>query len=178
MNLTPFTRVTKAFALLSITLISFQSCVSTKTEKKTIEVQLSSDGPYFAGGNSFMNTVTPDLKTLIEEKELTPDDIVSIKMSTAKLTITETDEFSFDLFNSASLQLVGDNAPMASIAILNPIIASEAKTVELTVSSEADLSPFFKEPSFTYLLDLDFKEDDFSDQMNVTLSIELTVEYK
>ena len=178
MNLTHFTRAVRALTLLSITIFTLQSCTATKTEQKTIEVKLSSEGPYFAGGNSFMSTVSPDLKTLISEKELTADDLVSVKVSSAKLSIAEAEEFTFDLFTSATLQLLSDNAPMTSAAILNPIVASGAKIVELSVSNEADLSPFFKEPSFTYLLDLDFKEDDYSDAMNVNLSLELTVEYK
>lgn len=178
MNLTPFTRAARAVALLFIAVISLQACTSTKTEQKTFEVELSSEGPYFAGGNSFMSTVSPDLKTLVSEKELTADDLVSVKISSAKLSIAEVDEFTFDLFNSASLQLLSDNAPMTSAALINPIVATGTKTVELNVSNEADLAPFFKESSFTYLLDLDFKEDDYSDAMNVNLLLELTVEYK
>lgn len=169
---------TAALAIIAISTSVLISCTSTKTETKTIEVELTSDGPYFAGGNSLMNDYKPDLKTLVTEKELSKDQIESIKITSAKLNIPSDAEYTFDNFNSASLQLVSDNAPMTSVAILNPIVSAQSKMIDLTVSNEADIAPFFKEANFTYLLDLDFKEDDYSDAMTVNLLLELTIEYK
>ena len=66
---------------------------------------------------------------------------------------------------------------MTSIAILNPIPENATTTIQINASKEADLAEYFKESSFTYLFDLDFKEDDYSDAMSFSLDLEFIIEY-
>ena len=67
---------------------------------------------------------------------------------------------------------------MTSIAILNPIPENSSGAIALSASEEAELTDVFKESAFTYLLDLDFKEDNYDDAMSILLELELLVEYK
>ncbi|MDP4686205.1 MAG: hypothetical protein NWR83_09050 [Salibacteraceae bacterium] len=178
MSLNPLKQSAKLFSFLLLSLFLIISCTSSKTEQKSIDIIVSSEGPYFAGGNSFTLDYQPDLKKLIVDKELRSEDIVSIKLSSARLSIPNDVDISFSNFTSASLQVLSDNAPMTSVAILNPISPNASQAIEMVVSDEADMAPFFKENSFTYLLDLDFKEDDYSDALKMNLTLNLTIEYK
>ena len=166
-----------AIAALFLALITLQSCGTSKSEQVAMNITVSSEGPYFSGSNSFFNTYNVDLASLISEKSLTADDIKSVKLSKATIQPAEGTDIDFNQFSSASLQVVSDNTPMTSIAIINPIPDGASTSVELNASEEAELSDYFKESSFTYLLDLDFKEDDYSDAMSLSLELELIIEY-
>ncbi|GEM_PF-833210 len=163
-------------ALIGIFLL--QSCASTQSEETSIEVSLTSDGPYFAGANSFMNDFSVDLSALVSSKALQVEDIASVKLSKASIELPDGEELSFDQFNSASLQLVSDDAPMTSFAIVNPIPEGASGAIDMVVSESAEATDFFKQQSFTILLDLDFKEDDYRDQMSVTTRLTFNVEHK
>jgi hypothetical protein len=166
-----------AIAPLFLALITLQSCGTSKSEKVAMQITVSSEGPYFSGSNSFFNEYNVDLASLISEKSLTTDDIKSVKLVKAAIRPSEGTDIGFNQFSSASLQVVSDNTPMTSIAILNPIPDGASASIQLNASEEADLTDYFKEASFTYLLDLDFKEDDYSDAMSLSLDLELIIEY-
>ena len=155
----------------------FTSCEKTQNVNTEIELELSADGPFFQGGNSFMVDLEPDFSKIFEEKTITSQDIKKINIKKAIVSFNAEDSVNFEGFTSASLQLVSDNIPMQSIAVLNPITSS-SNTIELTVSNEVDLTDFFKQESFTVLLDLDFKDDDYKDQMILTLKMDLAIEHK
>jgi hypothetical protein len=169
----------RASTLASIlfVLVMFQSCSSNKTEQVSMQITAASEGPYFSGSNSFFSEYNVDLTTLISKKALKADNIKSVKLSKASIQSLEGAEVDFSQFSSASLQVVADNAPMTSIAILNPILENTSGAIALTVSEEAELTDVFKESSFTFLLDLDFKEDNYDDAMSISLNLELLVEY-
>lgn len=167
--------------LLSLGLFSFlffQGCTETKMETTTLSANLVAEGPFFAGGNSFMANHKVNLSELVSQEELKASDIKAIKLSKASVSIPASEEASFDLFNNTSLQLVSDAAPMTSIAVLNPIPSNSANSIDLVVSEEADLTSFFQGEEFTILLDFDFIEDDYRDAMNANIDLELTIEYK
>ena len=166
-----------AFSSLLIGITALQSCSTSKSEQISTNITVSSEGPYFSGSNSFFSEYSVDLTSLISEKPLAADDIKSIKLSKASVQHIENSDFDFNQFNSASLQVVSDNAPMTSIAILNPIPENATTTIQINASKEADLAEYFKESSFTYLFDLDFKEDDYSDAMSFSLDLEFIIEY-
>lgn len=166
--------------LMAVTLLLFslQSCAPAETKEVSLKLNLASEGPYFSGGNSFMNDYSVDLTQLISEKSLTANEINSVKLKTASVHIPSGEAANFNQFVNASLQVVSSDLPMTTIAILNPIPDDQTNTIQLVVSESAELSDYFKAPGFTFLLDLDFKEDDYSDSMNFTIDLTLTVEHK
>lgn len=161
-----------------VVLVLSQGCSSTKTEMTTIQIEVSSVGPYFAGPNSFTNDFKVDLASLINEKELSSESIESIKLVSASIPFDLNEQLDIDQYSSASLSVVGSNSPMTSIGTINPMKSTPDGFIAMNVSEEADLAPYFQEGEFTFLLDLDFNEDDYSDEMSVTLLLALNVEYK
>jgi len=170
----------RTLALTSFFSIFFilQSCSSSKTEQVSMQITVTSEGPYFSGSNSFFSEYKVDLSTLINEKALNNETMKSVKLQKASMQSPEGTQIDFNQFNSASLQVVADNAPMTSIAILNPIPENSSGAIALSASEEAELTDVFKESAFTYLLDLDFKEDNYDDAMSILLELELLVEFK
>jgi len=164
------------FVIFTVVYI-FTSCEKTKTTSAEYNVDLNASGPFFQGGNSFIADFKPDLSKISSETAIANENLKSIGIKKAIVTLNPNDSISFEMFNSATLQLVSDNIAMQSIAVLNPISTSENQ-IELTVSNEVELLDFFKEEVFTVLLDLDFAEDDYKDDMNVELKLELNIDYK
>ncbi len=155
-----------------------QSCAPVETSEVNITETLTSEGPYFSGANSFMSDYKVDLNNLVSEKTIEAENISSVKLNEAVISIPEGGAISFDQFVSATLQMVSDDLSMTTIAILNPLPMDQSNTIKLVVSESAELGEYFKEPNFTILLDLDFKEDDYSEAMSFDLDLTLNVEHK
>lgn len=159
--------------ITSVALLS--SCGSTEEHETTITLEASGDGPFFAGPNSLTADYKVDLTSLIEGKSITADAIKEVGIKAVTVRIPAADSVEVDSFNNVGVQFVSDNAPMTSIAVLNPI-NGKGTEVSLTSSAEADVADFFKQESFTVLIDWDFKEDSWRAQLNST--VELTLNFK
>jgi len=91
--------------------------------------------------------------------------------------VMQMEEGALASFNNATLQFVSDANPMTTVAIINPI-SGEGESVNFTTSDEAEIESFFNEESFTVLLDLDFKEDQYLETVEAKVNMNLTIEYK
>jgi hypothetical protein len=66
---------------------------------------------------------------------------------------------------------------MMSIGTKNPI-ESDGQSVNLSVSEEANLADYFKDENYSLVLDLEFKEDLYLDEVGATIDMKLIVKYK
>jgi len=164
------------FILLAFGLI-LTACGKTEEHEATISVKASGNGPFFAGPNSLMANYTVDLASLIEGQSFTAADIKKVGVKAVNVSIPTTDSIGLDSFNNVGVQLVSDNAPMTNIAILNPI-NTEGTAVVLNSSAEVDIADFFKQESFTILVDWDFKEDSWRANLNSNVELQLNFKIK
>lgn len=149
-----------------------------KIEKNiNISTEATAMGPFFAGPNSFIAEYEVDLASLEGLEGVNKEQLKEIKINSVKVILRESDSLNFDYFHSAALQLVGANTGMQSIAIKNPI-SSENQETTLDVSDEADIVEFFKNGKISFVLDLDFVDDSYADELGAIIELDLTVKHK
>lgn len=165
------------FILSAIMLFSLFSCTSTVQQEATLELNASAQGPFFAGPNSLMAEYTIDAEKLFDSEGLKNTAIEEVKLKEVSIALAASDSTSLDQFTSVSLSIVGGDEPMTSLAILNPIEVSDGP-LSLTVSDEADLAPFFQGEKVTFVLDWDFKSDDYREEMNSQITLNLNASLK
>lgn len=145
------------------------ACGSTVEQEVSLQLEAAAVGPFFAGPNSLIADYTVDYPSLFPDQAVTAKQIKSVGLKTATVQLNA-DSLDFSAFTSASLQFVSDNEGMVSAAILNPI-ESNGQSITLQTSAEADLGTFFKGEAFTCVLDLDFKDDDYRDELSTTIEM-------
>lgn len=102
---------------------------------------------FFAGSNSLIGELVLDMPQILEDSTFQEIEHVSINEITVEILNNE--ELTLDQFTSAALQLVSDENPMTSIAIMNPIQVSNNQ-LKLTVSGNANVDAFFKTANFQF----------------------------
>tara|TARA_R110002072_G_scaffold13698_5_gene57493 strand:+ start:470 stop:976 length:507 start_codon:yes stop_codon:yes gene_type:complete len=167
-------KIRKALLFLMSSLL-LVGCGNYKTKTSEIKTTVMAEGPFFEGSNSLIGEVQLNYSEFLEDKEFNKVAEVTINQITVELE--DNQELSLEQFSSAAIQLVSDNSPMTSIAIMNPIKINDNK-LQLTVSNEAKVTSFFQEEKFSLLLDLDFKEDSYAEELKATIKINLSIEYK
>lgn len=165
------------FILSAVMLFSLFSCTSTEQKEATLELQATAQGPFFAGPNSLMAEYTVDPAKLFDSEGLKKSDVEEVKLKEVSISLADSDSISLEQFTSVSLSIVGGDEPMTSLAILNPIEASNGP-LSLTVSDEVDLAPFFQADQVTFILDWDFISDDYREKMNSQLTLNLNAALK
>ncbi len=170
-------RILSGFFLLIAAMVFINSCGTTSNNTVSLNFEATAEGPFFTGPNSLMCEYTVDLSNLVEGKEVNAEDIKKVNLISAQIDLSKNDSLNLTAFNSASLQFVSKNEPMTSFAVLNPI-ENQGNTTQLNVSSEADLAPYFKENSMTLVLDLELKEDAFTDHLTAEIKLDLNLEIK
>jgi len=150
-------------------------CGNIKTETSEIEVVAKADGPFYAGSNSLISNVNLNLDEILAGIDF--KEVVKVTIDGISIQLEGSDEVGFEMFSSAVIQLVSDKSPMTIVAIHNPITTTDNK-LKLTVSDDAEVTTFFQEGKFSLLLDLDFKEDSYSQQLDAKVKVNLKIEYK
>ncbi|PTM02727.1 MAG: hypothetical protein DA405_12415 [Bacteroidetes bacterium] len=121
------------------------------------------------------NTLTmdndQDLITLIEEAGLTTDQVESVGISEAKITLSSSEK---SIAESLLLQVVSDNNQLITLGTLNPL--PEGAIVNLKLAEEIDLKPYLEDSGCTWVLDLNLSGD--ADEMAIKSKIKLVVNYK
>lgn len=159
--------------VLSATLLV--GCGNNKTSSKDLEVIAKAEGPFFAGSNSLIAEVQLNMVDLLGDAEF--KEVANVKINGITIEMEDGQELSLDQFTSAVIQVVSDNSPMTSIAIMNPIKVVDNE-LKMTTSEEAEVTSFFQEGKFSLLLDLDFIEDSYAEELKAEVKINLTIEYK
>lgn len=165
----------KQVSFLIMISLMLSACTSTTMEKASLETTVMAYGPFFEGPNSLMVDYEVDMAELLQKEGYTATDIQSVSINEIKIALLESDSISADAFSSAALSIVSSNEGMTSIANLNPI-ESASNELTLTSSDEVDLAPFFNEGKFTLVLDWNFNEDDYRDELSSTINMNLNLE--
>ncbi len=161
--------------LFYVICLVFSGCATYKTNTSEFKTTISAEGPFFAGSNSLIGELVLDMPQILEDSTFQEIEHVSINEITVEILNNE--ELTLDQFTSAALQLVSDENPMTSIAIMNPIQVSNNQ-LKLTVSGNANVDAFFQDGKFSVLLDLDFQEDSYVEVLQAEIKMNLTIEYK
>lgn len=167
----------KLSGLILLLALFVAACSPTKTESTTMNATAEAVGPFFMGVNSLTADYQVDLSSLVSAENLDPKKLKDIKLKS--ITVELDDEAGMEMvdINSASLQIVSDDVEMKSIAVKNPI-SDEGLSTNLDVSEEAEISEYFKQDYFTLVLDLDFKDDSYVEELAAELKIDLEISYK
>jgi len=167
----------KNLLFICVAMALFQSCAPKQETPISLKTELTAEGPFFSGPNSLIKDYTLDLSAFKGLEQLKSDDISEVKLKSALVQLREADGLSFNDFQSATLQLVGEDTGMQTTAILNPINTTK-KEITLEVSSEVELTEYFQNPAFSLVLDLDFKEDSYADEIGAVVVLELSITHK
>ena len=170
-------KLTKFNVLTLLMLLFIAACSPPKTESTSISVTADAVGPFFMGVNSLTADYQVELSSLVEAQNLDPKKLKEVKLTSIKIQLTDDAGMEMVDINSASLQIVSDNVEMTSIAVKNPI-NEEGLSTNLNVSEEAEISEYFKQDYFTLVLDLDFKDDSYVEELAANLEIDLEISYK
>ncbi len=164
------------FIIVAFGLLLFSACGPISETNVIIRTEASGMGPFFAGPNSLIAEYEVNLSAIEGLEDLSKDQLKEIKINSIKVTLNESDSLNFDFFTSASLQLVGSNTGMQSIAIKNPIDAN-GRELLLEVSEEADVVDYFKNDKFSLVLDLDFLDDSFDEEIGAIIVLDLNIKH-
>ena len=160
------------YSLLFICLIALLNC-SSKTELKTTSlksINFEFEGPIYSGPNS----ATAELSINLSEVLGAIGDIKDVKLKSATI-VTDSSTTLAENLQSLSLQIGSSNQPLISIAVLNPVDATNSKQ-ELLTSKDKNLTVYLLEKSFYLVLDADFLNDSDDSQL-LTGSFELEIHY-
>lgn len=163
-------------ALLGVVLFLFSACEPSNETQVQISVQSSAAGPFFPGPNSLMADYEVNLAALKGLENVSPERIKDIKINSISLNLNEADSINFASFSSASLQIVGSNTGMQTIAIKNPI-SSKTRELALQVSDEVKIVDYFKSEKFSLVLDLDFIDESYDEEIGAMIVMDLTIKY-
>jgi hypothetical protein len=162
--------------LIGVFFLMLSACGPKIETAVSIQTEATAVGPFFAGPNSLIAEYEVDFASIEGLESRANQDLKEIKIRAINVRLRDQDSTSFEAFQSASLQLVGANTGMQSIAIKNPI-SSTGKEINLDVSDEADIVEFFKDDKFSLVLDLDFVDDSYAEELGATITLELTVKH-
>lgn len=135
------------FALAAVSLFS---CGKSEQREFTLAAQLTFEGPLFEGPNTAQLTCDQAWNDFLTEQQIDRSDVKSVTLTSAVITLDPS--FETSLVSDLGLTFAADEIEMIQVAGLNPL-PSEANQVELTISNEVDVTPFFKQPKFIILLD-------------------------
>jgi len=167
------------YRLLSVVLIVsfFVTCTPSTETKINLNTKATAMGPFFAGPNSLIAEYEVDLASIKGLENVSAKQIKEVKVNSIKLNLAKEEELDFSDIFSASLQIVSGTTGMQSIATKNPI-ESKGNELVMDVSSEVDLSEYLKDKQFSLVLDLDFAEDSYAEQIGAIIDLDLTVKHK
>lgn len=166
----------KTILILSTFTLALWGCGTSVDRPISIKLETSAEGPFFAGPNSLIGDYAVDLNTLFSGQNVGPEQISSISPTGVTIRLRG-DSIDFSAFNSATIQFVSETESMVTVANINPLNSSDM-VVSLQTASDASLETFFKQKGFTCVVDLDFKEDDYRDNITTEISLDFTATIK
>jgi|TARA_R110000737_G_scaffold347664_1_gene379702 hypothetical protein len=152
------------------------SCAPKNETKVTLQLEALGAGPFFSGPNSLIAEYTVKLSDLKGLENVSKDQIKEIKIKSVSVSLNKEDDIKFDAFTSATLQIVGPNTDMQTVAIKNPI-KSKNQEISLEVSDEVDIVDYFKGKKLSLVLDLNFIEDALIEEIGTVIEMELIVKH-
>lgn len=168
--------IVKTVFILSTFTLALWSCGTAVDRPISIKLETTAEGPFFAGPNSLIGDYAVDLDVLFPGQNVTAEQISSVSPTGVTIRLRG-DSINFSAFNSATIQFVSETESMVTVANINPLNSSDM-IVSLQTATDASLETFFKQKAFTCVVDLDFKEDDYRDNLTTEISIDFTATIK
>jgi len=154
-----------------LSLIVIASCSADLSQIEVDKSLMLTGDMLFEGANSLTMMNDQDLISLIETDGLESDQVVSVGLSEAKITMSSGDQ---SIAESPLLQIVSDNNKIITLGTLSPL--PEGKILNLKLAEEIDLKPYLEDSGCTWVLDLNLGGD--ADDMAVKSLLKLVVNYK
>jgi len=154
-----------------LSLIVIASCSADLSQIEVDKSLMLTGDMLFEGANSLTMMNDQDLISLIETDGLESDQVVSVGLSEAKITMSSGDQ---SIAESLLLQIVSDNNKIITLGTLSPL--PEGKILNLKLAEEIDLKPYLEDSGCTWVLDLNLGGD--ADDMAVKSLLKLVVNYK
>lgn len=162
--------------IVAFGLLILSACGPKNETTVTIQTKASAMGPFFAGPNSLIAEYAVNLSAIEGLENVNKEQIKEIKIKAISVHLNKADSLNANFFSSASLQIVSSNTGMKTIAIKNPI-DTDSQELSLEVSDEADIADYFKNEKFSLVLDLDFLEDSYNEEIGATLVLDLNIKH-
>ena len=159
----------KVSVLLSFLILA--ACSPSLTQMEIDKNLLLEGEMLFEGANTLIMANDSDLITLIEEAGLETNQVVSVGLSQAKITLSSSDK---SMAESLLLQIVSDNNQLITLGTLSPL--PEGAILDLTLAEEIDLKPYLEDSGCAWVLDLNINSD--LDAMAVKANLKLIINYK
>jgi hypothetical protein len=159
----------KVSILLSFLILA--ACSPNLTQMEIDKNLLLEGEMLFEGANTLIMANDSDLITLIEEAGLETNQVESVGLSHAKITLSSSDK---SMAESLLLQIVSDNNELITLGTLSPL--PEGAILALTLAEEIDLKPYLEDTGCTWVLDLNINSD--LDAMAVKANLKLIINYK
>ena len=159
----------KVSVLLSFLILA--ACSPSLTQMEIDKNLLLEGEMLFEGANTLIMANDSDLITLIEEAGLETNQVVSVGLSQAKITLSSSDK---SMAESLLLQIVSDNNQLITLGTLSPL--PEGAILDLTLAEEIDLKPYLEDSGCAWVLDLNINSD--LDAMAVKSNLKLIINYK
>jgi hypothetical protein len=167
MNLRPL-----QFAIIGLASI-LSSCSDSEVRNYGIaHISVAVDGPLY-DGPSTLQAVHP-LNLADIDAALQAENIESVKL--VKATIETEDSAGFDRIRNFVLQFTSAESKMQKAAVLNPV-PKGSRSVDLSISSDADLKDIFRHSEMIVILDADV-EGDWEEGLNYNCRFDFAVTYK
>lgn len=153
-------------------IILFTSCAEKETISFEVQQEVLFEGPLFEGPNSGQFSVSEAFNQFLKSNGIERSRITKVVLNSAEATVdTVTEDLNV---TDAGLTFAGGELDMIQVAGLNPFPEGE-ESGRLTVSQEAEITPFFKKDDFILLLDLGFDNDLYDDyRAEVALRFDVT----
>ncbi len=161
---------------LSILIFFLVSCSNNANTSKEfiIETDLFAGGPLFEGSNTCQADLSTELNTFLNKNKISKDDLVDVKLKLCEITKGNLNDFA--IIESISLQLMSDNYPMQSVAVINPIPDGAIK-VRLDIADEQEeILPILSDKNLYIIADVILKED-LNDDIKLKSKLIFSINY-
>lgn len=142
--------------ILSIGFFALVGCGKTEIQTFEFSTEFTFDGPLFEGPNTAQYTLESKWSSFLQDQQITANDVKSVTLKSA--TVTLDPSFDIALISDLGLTFAADQIEMVQVGGLNPM-NSGMNQVELKIGNDINITPFFKQPKFIFLLDAGFTEE-------------------
>ena len=127
----------------------------------TGEVPLLASGPLTEGSNTAQGEYQPALEQWLRSKGASMADVREAKLVKASLVLP--DSMNSSLMSEITLHLAAEKADMQKVGVLNPVPEGQTGLVLQTAQEQKNISDFLRQPSMTFVADINLKNDTLPD---------------
>jgi hypothetical protein len=127
----------------------------------TGEVPLLASGPLMEGSNTAQGEYQPALEQWLRSRGASLADVREAKLVKASLVLP--DSMNSSLMSEITLHLAAEKADMQKVGVLNPVPEGQTGLVLQTAQEQKNISDFLRQPSMTFVADINLKKDTLPD---------------